>query len=184
MKKQSLVIEIYVFAKLGKQFCNNTTCLTLLEARMIIVNLPFMAISKVLETRASQKKTQRDLTHWGFLLYLCNEFTWRSKHYQMTISPDTHKFFLRYTIVETNVKTTLNTSYALVFSRDLQNSISFSIEMTETNNYNFFFFFRLPLLGVARAQQHSPFHSIFVSFPSSNPFHVFSQTSNTNNYNN
>ena len=164
---------------LVNSFVITALALTLLEARMIIVNLPFMAISKVLKTRASQKKTQRDLTHWGFLLYIRNEFTWRSKHYQMTISPATHKFFLRYTIV----KTTLNTSYALVYSRGLQNSISFSIEMTETNNYNFFFF-RLPLLGVARAQQHSPFHSIFVSFPSSNPFHVFSQTSNTNNYNN
>ena len=35
--------------------------------------------------------------------------------------------------------------------------------------------FGFSLLGVATARQYSPFHSIyFLSFPSSNPFHVFS----------
>ena len=42
------------------------------------------------------------------------------------------------------------------------------------NLLNFFFFWLLSTRG-HRARQNSPFHSIyFVSFPSSNPFHVFS----------
>ena len=50
----------------------------------------------------------------------------------------------------------------------LKNCAEFSFNSSSSS-------FGFSLLGVATARQYSPFHSIdFVSFPSSNPFHVFS----------
>ena len=65
----------------------------------------------------------------GFPPYLRDKFTLRSKHCQSTICGDNHNFFPRYTIVATNIKTTLSTSYTQhVFFRDMRNSIFSSSE--------------------------------------------------------
>ena len=115
--------------KFGKQFSNDSTCFNVVSGSYDCCKLAFHGNMLSSRDQSISMNHAMRSNRIEFLLYLCNEFTSRSKHCQITISADTHNFFPTYTIVATNVQTTLSTSSALhVFSMGLHNSVFFSIE--------------------------------------------------------
>ena len=119
MKKLSFMIEIHVLAKLGKQFCTESTCFNIVDGlydccKLILHSNKSCSVNHIMRFNSIE----------GFFLYLCIEFTLRPKYCQTIINPNTHKFFSWYTIVEINVKKTFTYIFALhVVSRGLQHSI-------------------------------------------------------------